>query len=135
MTDTGAYFTGRWLGRHKLIPWLSPNKTWEGLAGGIVVALLCAVGVGYWLHAAQLAPRPPAGPLIGWLALFGLLMAGLSVAGDLSASLLKRDAAVKDSGTALPGLGGILDVLDSPLLAAPVAWLFWTRFVQHSAAL
>ena len=60
---------------------------------------------------------------------FGLLMGLLSVAGDLVASLLKRDAAVKDSGEVIPGMGGVLDILDSPLLAAPVAWFFWTRIV------
>lgn len=61
------------------------------------------------------------------LLLLGVLLGIFSVAGDLCASLLKRDAAVKDSGATFPGLGGVLDVLDSPLLAAPVAWLFWTR--------
>lgn len=133
MTDTGAYFTGRYLGRHKLIAWLSPGKTWEGLIGGILVALVCAVGIGYWLNRAWLSPRLAwEHPLI-WLGLFGLMIAGLSIAGDLCASLLKRDAAVKDSGTALPGLGGVLDVLDSPLLAAPAAWLFWTHLLRVSA--
>lgn len=131
MTDTGAYFTGRLLGRHKMVSWLSPKKTWEGFAGGLLTALLCAVAVGHWLDQAGIVriEQRSGGPNGALLAL-GLLMGLFSVAGDLCASLLKRDAAVKDSGQALPGLGGVLDVLDSPLLAAPVAWLFWTRLVH-----
>ncbi|MFQ5806498.1 MAG: phosphatidate cytidylyltransferase [Phycisphaerae bacterium] len=128
MTDVGAYFTGRLFGRHKLIPWLSPNKTWEGFVGGMLATIVCAVGVGSYLHhagIATLANGPFAYP--GGLICFGLLMAVFSVAGDLAASLLKRDAAVKDSGELIPGMGGVLDILDSPLLAAPVAWFFWTR--------
>jgi phosphatidate cytidylyltransferase len=130
MTDTGAFFTGVLFGRHKMIPWLSPKKTWEGFAGGIVVTVICALAIGTYLrHLGYLTL--PAGPLAyPWgLVIFGLLMAIFSVAGDLAASLLKRDAAVKDSGGALPGLGGILDIFDSPLLAAPPAWFFWTRVV------
>ena len=130
MTDVGAYCVGRAAGRRQLIAWLSPKKTWEGMLGGLLVAILCAIGVGLWLHVAGWLPlwhRLPAGEILWILAAFGLLMGLLSVAGDLCASLLKRDAAVKDSGNALPGLGGILDVVDSPLLAAPAAWLFWTH--------
>ncbi|MEW6250893.1 MAG: CDP-archaeol synthase [Planctomycetota bacterium] len=130
MADTGAYFAGRAVGRHKLIPWLSPGKTWEGFAGGLATTILLAVLIGQWLHA------------VGWvrieeryvshvwaLAFLGLLLGLFSVAGDLCESLLKRDAAVKDSGR-VPGLGGVLDMVDSVLLAAPVAWLFWTRLVH-----
>lgn len=128
INDVGAFFVGSLLGKHKLIPWLSPKKTWEGFVGGIVIAVVCAIGVGSWLHYAGIATLSE-GPLAyPWgLLWFGLLMAVFSVAGDLVASLLKRDAALKDSGGAIPGMGGVLDVLDSPLLAAPVAWFFWTR--------
>jgi len=133
MTDTGAYFVGRAIGRRRLIPWLSPMKTWEGLIGGLVLTVACALGVGLWLHSVGLLKlRNPAVPLPAALLLLGLLLGVFSVAGDLCASLLKRDAAVKDSGQTLPGLGGVLDVIDSPLLAAPVAWVFWTR-VFHPA--
>lgn len=128
MTDTGAYFVGRAFGRHKFVPWLSPKKTWEGFVGGLVVTLICAVGVGHWLHATglvRIVERPPSHLVV--LVVVGLLLGIVSVAGDLCASLLKRDAAVKDSGRVFPGLGGVLDVLDSPLLAAPAAWLLWTR--------
>ena len=126
--DIGAFFVGRALGKHKLIPWLSPKKTWEGFVGGVVVTIACSLALGHWLCHAGVVTLP-AGPLAyPWgLLWFGLLMAIFSVAGDLAASLLKRDAAVKDSGGAIPGMGGVLDVLDSPLLAAPVAWFFWTR--------
>ena len=135
MTDVGAYFTGRLVGRTKLIPWLSPKKTWEGFVGGIIVAALCTLGLGYSLRACGVGPLQGGG-IVYVLALlvFGLVMAGFSVAGDLCASLLKRDAAVKDSSEVLPGLGGVLDVLDSPLAAAPIAWLFWTRLFQVGSA-
>ena len=128
MTDTGAYFTGRLLGRHKMIEWLSPKKTWEGFVGGMLVTVICALAIGHWLHAsgiARIGERYVSHYVA--LGLLGVLLGLFSAAGDLCASLLKRDAAVKDSGDALPGLGGVLDVFDSPLLAAPVAWLFWTR--------
>ncbi len=128
MTDVGAFAIGSLFGRHKLIVWLSPGKTWEGLIGGATVALLCALGVGHWLHRSGVATLRDADfGHLAWLLVFGVLMAVHAVAGDLFASLLKRDADVKDSGRSIPGMGGILDVLDSPLLAAPAAWFFWTR--------
>jgi phosphatidate cytidylyltransferase len=119
--DIGAYFTGVSIGRHKLIPWLSPGKTWEGLLGGVAAA--AAVGAGLALLSARL-PQPAdhihwAVGLVG-----GVLVALIGQFGDLAESLLKRDAGVKDSGTLLPGMGGVLDVLDSPLMAGPaVYWL------------
>ncbi len=128
MTDTGAYFFGSWFGKHKMVPWLSPKKTWEGFVGGILTAVAVA-----WICAVLLERNGiPVGPVqhlpfAARVLLLGVSLALFSVAGDLCASLLKRDAAVKDSGDSLPGLGGILDVLDSPLLAAPAAWFFWTR--------
>ncbi len=128
MTDVGAFFLGMCFGRTPLIPWLSPKKTWEGLVGGVLVALLSALGVGAILTHCDLLPRArDLSSSLMPLALFGLLMAGFSIAGDLAESLLKRDARLKDSGDTFPGLGGVLDVFDSPLLAAPVAWFFWTR--------
>ncbi|MFO0874704.1 MAG: phosphatidate cytidylyltransferase [Phycisphaerales bacterium] len=116
--DIGAYFTGRAIGRHKLIPWLSPGKTWEGLAGGIVAG--AAAGAGLAALAAAVADGAPATPAYG--ALCGALFAVVGQLGDLGESLLKRGAGLKDSGSLLPGMGGVLDVLDSPLLVAPVAW-------------
>lgn len=131
MTDMGAFFVGSALGRHKMIVWLSPRKTWEGFFGGIVVAVLFSLTAGSLLTSWGLLPQgrgllsPPAGLLI-----FGVLMGLFATAGDLCASLLKRDVAIKDSGNAIPGMGGVLDVLDSPLLAAPAAWFFWTRLLM-----
>jgi phosphatidate cytidylyltransferase len=107
--DTGAYLTGRWLGRRRLIDHVSPSKTLEGLAGGLVTATLAA-GIGAWL--VGLAPWHPLviGPLIGLAA----------QAGDLAESLLKRAAGRKESGFLIPGHGGILDRIDSFLFASPV---------------
>lgn len=111
--DIGAYFTGSLIGRRKLIPWLSPGKTWEGLLGG--VALAAALAVALALFAGW--PALPAAVSAG-------LLAGLGQLGDLIASLFKRDAGLKDASSLVPGFGGVLDILDSPLLVGPVAyWL------------
>jgi phosphatidate cytidylyltransferase len=120
-SDIGAYAVGMTLGRHKLIPWLSPGKTREGLAGGIATAALVGAG---------LAAATPIGESIAaipiWLgAVAGAVAAVTGQLGDLAESLLKRDAGVKDSGRMLPGMGGILDVVDSLLFAGPALyWLF-----------
>ncbi len=106
-TDVVAFFAGRYLGRHKLAPRLSPGKTVEGAIAGLVAGMAVAV-IGFG----------PAG------ALFGLTVAIAAVVGDLFESWLKRRARVKDSGTILPGHGGVLDRFDSLFLAAPVAYWF-----------
>ena len=115
ITDVGAFATGKLFGRHKLIAWLSPGKTWEGLAGGLLTAAL--VGA---------AMSPLIDPLPWYAgAGFGAILGLVGQGGDLLESMLKRDAAVKDSGAGIPGFGGVLDVIDSPLLAAPVAYLLF----------
>lgn len=114
--DTGAYFTGRAIGRHKLIPWLSPGKTWEGLAGGVLTAVAAGIGAAALSRLGGERFTFTQGVVAG--VLFGLV----GQAGDLAASLLKRDAGIKDSSHALPGFGGFIDVIDSPLLVAPVAY-------------
>jgi phosphatidate cytidylyltransferase len=121
--DIGAYFTGKTLGRHKLILWLSPGKTWEGLAGGIVAASLLGV-LFAWL-VTRWGVSPGDVPMAWWHgALLGAFLAITGQTGDLVASLLKRDAGVKDSSSLVPGFGGVLDIVDSLLPAAPVAyWL------------
>jgi phosphatidate cytidylyltransferase len=114
-TDIGAYFGGRAIGRHKLIPWLSPGKTWEGLICGLITAALVAMAFAQAIH------QPP------WkAALFGACIGAIGQLGDLLESLMKRDADVKDSGKLIPGFGGVLDVIDSPLFAAPFAYLWFS---------
>jgi phosphatidate cytidylyltransferase len=115
--DTGAYFTGKALGRHKLIPWLSPGKTVEGLIGGLALSAATAV-LFVWIGNRYGHTDMP----LWYAAVTGAVIGGVGCVGDLLESLLKRDAGVKDSGTLIPGMGGVLDVLDSPLLAAPVAY-------------
>jgi len=109
--DTGAYFSGRAFGKRKLAPNVSPGKTWEGVVGGMLFALLIALVSTRWL--------PPVDGMANYLALVVLTVA-LSVLGDLLESLFKRIAAVKDSGGLLPGHGGVLDRIDSLTAAAPV---------------
>jgi phosphatidate cytidylyltransferase len=122
-TDIGAYFGGRALGRRKLIPWLSPGKTWEGLFFGLLTA--AAVGAAC---ATQIDPRR--GYSLPWWkgAIFGAVIGGIGQLGDLLESMMKRDAEVKDSGQVVPGFGGVLDIIDSPLLAAPFAYLLFSLF-------
>lgn len=115
--DIGAYFIGRFLGKHKFAPTLSPKKTWEGFIGGLLTAAVTAVGLSF------AAPLFHHGIIeaIG----FGLVVGLAGVFGDLIESMLKRDAQVKDAAGTVPGFGGLLDVIDSVLFAAPVvyAWL------------
>lgn len=121
-SDIGAYFVGRSIGRHKLIPWLSPGKTWEGSFGGLAFS----AGMGA-LGVVVLGEQWPMGSVAGLV--FGVVISVVGQAGDLVMSLLKRDAGAKDAGKSLPGFGGILDVLDSVLLAAPVG--FWLLRVMR----
>lgn len=124
MGDTGAYTVGRLIGRTKLVPRLSPGKTIEGSAGGLLFSVAGAAFCALWL-----VPRlsGAAGEGIdwpGWIA-YGVVVSIAGMLGDLAESLLKRDVGRKDSSTWMPGFGGVLDLLDSILLAAPVAYLFW----------
>lgn len=128
--DIGAYFTGRALGRHKLIPWLSPGKTWEGLAGGVVLSSIVAIVGLSLLRDAHLNPGVRTLEAIVVGAVFGLV----GQVGDLLESLLKRDAGTKDSGSSIPGFGGVLDVLDSPILVAPVAYWWLSGLAWHGGS-
>ena len=124
MGDTGAYTIGRLFGRHKMTPHLSPGKTWEGAAGGILFAIIGA-GVAFMLLRPRLVADGSLGPSTSeWIA-YAIVVAIVGMFGDLAESLLKREAGQKDSSTWMPGLGGVLDVLDSILFAAPVAYLCW----------
>lgn len=115
ITDTGALLSGMFFGRHALIPWISPAKTVEGLIGGLLAATLfafvCNQYGGKFLSAGQALS-------------FGLIIGVAATAGDLFESMIKRDAGVKDSGQLAPGLGGVLDIIDSLLLSAPVGYFF-----------
>lgn len=124
LSDVGAYFVGRTMGRTKMTPLLSPGKTVEGAIGGLITA--CAAS---WVYFQFLAPRivgesEPRGEPWKWL-LYGLLLAVAGMIGDLAESLLKRDMQQKDSSRWLRGLGGVMDIVDSVLLAAPVAYVCW----------
>ena len=127
MCDVGAYTVGRLVGRHKMAPSLSPGKTIEGGIGGMCFAVLAA-----WFSTAVLFPLATGAPSkTTWL---GIVIYGLSVGlagalGDLAESLIKRDVSRKDSGVNVPGFGGFLDIFDSLLLAAPVAFGLWAFHV------
>src|ERR1051326_753474 len=117
-SDTGAYAVGSLVGRHKMIPRISPGKTWEGFGGAVGVSTLASVLFAHfagdrltgmnWRHAVAL----------------GVVLSTTAVIGDLIESLFKREAGVKDSGRSFPGIGGILDLLDSLLFNAPIMYLY-----------
>ncbi|MGV1098628.1 phosphatidate cytidylyltransferase [Thiovibrio sp. JS02] len=112
-SDTAAYYTGSLLGKNKLCPAISPGKTWEGFFGGLCGSLLASFAVKFFF-------LPEESNL--WIGFLALLLSCLGVAGDLSESMLKRAFGVKDSGTILPGHGGLLDRIDSLLLTAPALY-------------
>ena len=116
VNDTGAYCVGSLLGRHKLFPRISPGKSWEGSVGGAVFVLAAAWAVSYFLDGVMLA-------LPQWLGL-GLVVVVFGTWGDLVESLFKRTLGIKDSGSILPGHGGMLDRFDSSLLAIPAAVVY-----------
>ena len=120
LSDTGAYFTGRLLGQHRMAPYISPKKSWEGAIGGLVFATLTGVLLVYLLGLSI--------PL--WLgALLGCIGSIAGQAGDLAESLIKRQVDIKDSGNIIPGHGGILDRIDSLLFTAPVLYYLITIFL------
>jgi phosphatidate cytidylyltransferase len=122
--DIGAYFTGRYLGRHPMTPRLSPKKTWEGLAGGLAASMVTALVLNLLV------------PMFRWpaeAALFGLAVGTVGVLGDLAESMIKRDCGAKDASQVVPGFGGILDVVDSVLFAAPLAY-WWLEALRSAPA-
>ncbi|MCC5846939.1 MAG: phosphatidate cytidylyltransferase [Verrucomicrobia bacterium] len=112
MVDNGALLVGSLWGRRHFAPKISPNKTVEGLWGGLIIGTATAMLLGIFLLQST------------WLfgLIFGLLISPLAISGDLAASYLKRKAGVKDSGTLLPGIGGVIDLMDSILLSAPLGY-------------
>jgi phosphatidate cytidylyltransferase len=124
-SDSGAYAVGSLIGRHKMIPRISPGKTWEGFGGAIVVS------TGASLLFAHLAGDRLAG--MNWIhaIILGVILSVSAVVGDLIESIFKREAGVKDSGKFFPGIGGILDLLDSLLFNAPIMYLYLRHVLTH----
>ena len=126
----GAFFVGRRWGRHQLCERLSPKKTWEGFVAGLITSTAVALAMMACL------PAAPGGAWLGVLvmhwhdaAILGLLLSGVGVLGDLIESQLKRAAGAKDSGGLIPGMGGLLDVLDSILFAVPALYIYVRLFL------
>jgi phosphatidate cytidylyltransferase len=119
--DSGAYYVGKKFGKHKLSPRISPKKTVEGLIGGMAASVITAVVIHFTFF-----PKFP----ILHAVIAGLILSVAGVIGDLAESMWKRSAAVKDSGTLLPGHGGFLDRFDSILFTAPILYCYWTLIVH-----
>ncbi len=124
-SDTGAYVVGSLIGRHKMIPRISPGKTWEGFGGAIVVSTGASLAFTHFLD-----HKMPGMTTLHAIAL-GVLLSSTAVVGDLIESLFKREAGVKDSGALFPGIGGILDLLDSLLFNAPIMYLYLRHVLTH----
>lgn len=119
--DSGAYYFGKAFGKHKLSPVISPKKTVEGMIGGFGVSIVTAIVIHFTFF--------PAFPLLHAI-IAGVILSFCGVVGDLAESMWKRSAAVKDSGTILPGHGGFLDRFDSILFTAPILYCYWTLMVH-----
>jgi phosphatidate cytidylyltransferase len=121
--DVGAYYVGSYLGKHKLIPVVSPKKTVEGALGGLLANILMGSVINYYLPSLPWGLGMPALPWVPAI-LFFIAAGAVGQVGDLFESLFKRAANIKDSGKILPGHGGLLDRIDALLFAAPVAYFF-----------
>src|SRR5206468_1475040 len=117
-SDSGAYAVGSLIGKHKMIPRISPGKTWEGFGGALAVSTGASV-LFWWLARGKLA-----GMTLAHAIVLGIILSSAAVVGDLIESVFKREAGVKDSGRFFPGIGGILDLLDSLLFNAPLMYLY-----------
>jgi phosphatidate cytidylyltransferase len=124
-SDTGAYVVGSLIGRHKMIPRISPGKTWEGFGGAILLSTAASLVFVHFLGA-HLAGMTRVHAVV-----LGILLSSTAVIGDLIESLFKREAGVKDSGGLFPGIGGILDLLDSLLFNAPIMYLYLRHILTH----
>jgi phosphatidate cytidylyltransferase len=124
-SDTGAYVVGSLIGRHKMIPRISPGKTWEGFGGAIVVSTGASLLFVHFFGAHMQGMRTIHAIILG------VILSSTAVIGDLIESLFKREAGVKDSGTLFPGIGGILDLLDSLLFNAPIMYLYLRHILTH----
>jgi phosphatidate cytidylyltransferase len=124
-SDSGAYAVGSLIGKHKMIPRISPGKTWEGFGGAIVVSTLGSVLFAHFFHDRLM------GMNLVHAIILGIILSVCAVVGDLIESLFKREAGVKDSGRLFPGIGGILDLLDSLLFNAPIMYLYLRHVLTH----
>jgi phosphatidate cytidylyltransferase len=124
--DIGAFFTGRLFGRHKMTPILSPGKTWEGAAGGLALGLVAGfICLGPVARMCGCETSMSSSRWLLGVIVYSATMCAAAIGGDLAISLLKRDAGLKNSSSWLPGFGGVLDLLDSILFAAPIAYVMW----------
>jgi phosphatidate cytidylyltransferase len=121
--DVGAYTFGRLFGKRKLVPLLSPGKTWAGAGGALVGS--AAFSIAWFELATPLFNRTWTPPEWHTAAVYGLVLGAVGLIGDLCESLIKRDVGKKDSAILFPGFGGLLDILDSVLYAGPVAYILW----------
>jgi len=124
-SDTGAYLVGSLIGKHKMIPRISPGKTWEGFGGAIVVSTGASLAFTYFARLKM--PEMNAMHAV----ILGVLLSTAAVIGDLIESLFKREAGLKDSGKFFPGIGGMLDLLDSVLFNAPIMYLYLRHVLTH----
>jgi len=125
-TDMGGYFAGSLFGKHKLVPRISPAKTWEGLFGGVGIGVLVSLLIFFLLGGNHGGIRLTFSHAV----ILGALLAFAGITGDMFESLLKRASGAKDSSSAIPGMGGLLDVLDSLLFAAPVLYVYAQLFLS-----
>ena len=124
-SDMGAYLTGSLIGKHKMIPRISPGKTWEGFGGAIFLSTVSSLVFVHFLGGKMFG--------MNWVhaVILGIILSSTAVVGDLIESLFKREASVKDSGGFFPGIGGILDLLDSLLFNAPIMYLYLRHILTH----
>ncbi|MFP4489457.1 MAG: phosphatidate cytidylyltransferase, partial [Bacteroidales bacterium] len=116
--DTGAYLFGSWFGKHKLWKRISPEKSWEGFVSGLIISLIIAWPVSLWIHIIDLK---------SWL-IIAVIISITGTLGDMVESMLKRSVGVKDSGSLLPGHGGMLDRFDSLILSLPFVFMYIILF-------
>lgn len=123
-SDSGAYFAGKWFGRHNAGLKVSPHKTYEGYVGGIVLTVLVGIGLLLgWQEWGPAGQRDVSIPLLE-MGFLSLIIAFISIAGDLIESAIKRDARIKDSASTIPGHGGILDLADAMYFSLPIGFYY-----------
>ena len=125
VNDTGAFLAGITFGKHRLFERISPKKSWEGFAGGVIACILAAIATDKWFNEFFQVPE-----LATWIGL-AVVVSIAATFGDLTESLIKRTEGVKDSGNIIPGHGGILDRIDSLLLVSPAVLIYLSLIIHH----